>query len=172
MAEHLPEVSEQILPGQKIDVIAYGCTSGTIAIGEEHISYQVKKSKPVEDKSKVIIKNIEIYKKIKDITDAINLSSIFFSSYLIIKIPLGYIIFFSWFDIKLINNWNLKILIPHAVDPAHPPINIKNKKNIKGKFPQSSKLVVTYPVPVRIEIILNDMSIISEEKDLFLNKIK
>ena len=34
MAEHIPEVSQQILPGEKIDVIAYGCTSGTIAIGE------------------------------------------------------------------------------------------------------------------------------------------
>ena len=46
MAEHIPEVSEQILPGQKIDVIAYGCTSGTIAIGEEYILSQVQKSKP------------------------------------------------------------------------------------------------------------------------------
>jgi maleate isomerase len=46
MAEHIPEVSEQILPGEKIDVIAYGCTSGTIAIGEDHISNQVRKSKP------------------------------------------------------------------------------------------------------------------------------
>ena len=46
MAEHIPEVSEQILPREKIDVIAYGCTSGTIAIGEEHISSQVQRSKP------------------------------------------------------------------------------------------------------------------------------
>ena len=46
MAEHIPEVSQQILPGEKIDVIAYGCTSGTIAIGEEHISSQVQRSKP------------------------------------------------------------------------------------------------------------------------------
>ena len=46
MAEHIPEVTEQILPGEKIDVIAYGCTSGTIAIGEETISKQIQKSKP------------------------------------------------------------------------------------------------------------------------------
>ena len=46
MADHIPEVSEQILPGQNIDVIAYGCTSGTVAIGEDIIKNQVKKSKP------------------------------------------------------------------------------------------------------------------------------
>ena len=46
MADHIPEISKQILPGQKIDVIAYGCTSGTIAIGEDIISNQVHKTKP------------------------------------------------------------------------------------------------------------------------------
>ncbi len=46
MADHIPEVSEQILPGQKIDVIAYGCTSGTIAIGEKEVKNQIHKSKP------------------------------------------------------------------------------------------------------------------------------
>jgi maleate isomerase len=46
MADHIPEISKQILPGQKIDVIAYGCTSGTIAIGENIIKNQVHKSKP------------------------------------------------------------------------------------------------------------------------------
>ena len=46
MSEHLPQVSAQILPDQKIDVIAYGCTSGTIAIGEEQIKKQIHKSKP------------------------------------------------------------------------------------------------------------------------------
>ena len=28
MTNHIPEITEQILPDQKIDVIAYGCTSG------------------------------------------------------------------------------------------------------------------------------------------------
>ena len=40
MGNHIPEVSNQILPGQKIDIIAYGCTSGTIAIGEKNILTQ------------------------------------------------------------------------------------------------------------------------------------
>ena len=46
MSEHIPEISKQILPDQKIDVVAYGCTSGTIAIGEEKIKSQIHKSKP------------------------------------------------------------------------------------------------------------------------------
>tara|TARA_B100000965_G_C19117111_1_gene551644 strand:- start:33 stop:188 length:156 start_codon:yes stop_codon:yes gene_type:complete len=51
-------------------------------------------------------------------------------------------------------------------------MNINNKKNIRGKFPQSSKFVVTYPVPVKIDIILKAISIASKENDLFWNKIK
>ena len=46
MANHLSEVSGEILPGEKIDAIAFGCTSGTIAIGEERIKNEVHKSKP------------------------------------------------------------------------------------------------------------------------------
>jgi len=64
MAEHIPEVSEQILPGQKIDVIAYGCTSGTIAIGEEHISSQVQKSKPEAKVTTPITAALKAFKKL------------------------------------------------------------------------------------------------------------
>ena len=42
MADHISEVSGEILPGEKIDVIAYGCTSGTIAIGEDRIKNEIK----------------------------------------------------------------------------------------------------------------------------------
>jgi len=45
MADLIPEVTEQILPQERIDVIAYGCTSGTIAIGAERIKKEVHKSK-------------------------------------------------------------------------------------------------------------------------------
>ena len=34
MRDILPSVSQNILPGEPLDAIAYGCTSGTIAIGE------------------------------------------------------------------------------------------------------------------------------------------
>ena len=46
MADHLPKIVEDILPDQKLDVVAYGCTSGTVAIGEERITSQIHKSKP------------------------------------------------------------------------------------------------------------------------------
>ena len=46
MADHLPKIVENILPDQKLDTIAYGCTSGTVAIGEERIASQIHKSKP------------------------------------------------------------------------------------------------------------------------------
>ena len=42
------------------------------------------------------------------------------------------------------------------VDPAHPPINISIRKKTKGKFPQLLKFSVVYPVPVRIDITLNE----------------
>ncbi len=64
MAEHIPEVSDQILPGEKIDVIAYGCTSGTIAIGEEHISSQVQKSKPEAKVTTPITAALKAFKKL------------------------------------------------------------------------------------------------------------
>ena len=46
MADHLPKIVENILPDQKLDTVVYGCTSGTVAIGEERITSQVHKSKP------------------------------------------------------------------------------------------------------------------------------
>ena len=65
MGNHIPEVSNQILPGQKIDVIAYGCTSGTIAIGEDHIESQVQKSKPKAKVTTPITAAIKAFKKLK-----------------------------------------------------------------------------------------------------------
>jgi maleate isomerase len=46
MADYLPKIVEDILPNQKLDTVAYGCTSGTVAIGEERITSQIHKSKP------------------------------------------------------------------------------------------------------------------------------
>ena len=65
MGNHIPEVSNQILPGQKIDVVAYGCTSGTIAIGEDHIERQVQKSKPNTKVTTRITAAIIAFKKLK-----------------------------------------------------------------------------------------------------------
>jgi len=46
MADYISDVSLQILPSEKIDIIAYGCTSGTIAIGSDRIKEEVNKTKP------------------------------------------------------------------------------------------------------------------------------
>ena len=46
MANHISDVSAQILPSEDVDIIAYGCTSGTIAIGAERIKQEVNNSKP------------------------------------------------------------------------------------------------------------------------------
>ena len=78
----------------------------------------------------------------------------------------------SWLTINRYKIWILKTLIPHVVDPAHPPINIKLRKKIKGKFPQPSNLPVTYPVPVKIEITLKKTDLILNSVMLLFCKVK
>ena len=46
MYDQIKPVAEKILPGQKINTIAYGCTSGTIAIGEDKVNEKVQLAKP------------------------------------------------------------------------------------------------------------------------------
>ena len=46
MAEKVTEVTKDILPYEKIDCVAYGCTSGTIAAGYESIQKKIKIAKP------------------------------------------------------------------------------------------------------------------------------
>ncbi|MDA8835146.1 racemase [Candidatus Pelagibacter bacterium] len=46
MADDITEVTKDILPDQKIDCVAYGCTSGTIAAGYDVIEKNVKLAKP------------------------------------------------------------------------------------------------------------------------------
>ena len=41
MRDILPSVAKNILPGESIDTIAYGCTSGTIAIGEKVVEKKI-----------------------------------------------------------------------------------------------------------------------------------
>ncbi len=45
MKNKLPQIAENILPGETIDTIAYGCTSGTIAIGEKKVEEQISSVK-------------------------------------------------------------------------------------------------------------------------------
>ena len=46
MAEDITDVTKDILPDQKIDCVAYGCTSGTVAAGYDVIKEKVNLAKP------------------------------------------------------------------------------------------------------------------------------
>ena len=46
MTEKLTEVTENILPNQTLDTVAYGCTSGTIAAGIDQIINKIQSAKP------------------------------------------------------------------------------------------------------------------------------
>ena len=46
MYDQIESVTEKILPGQKINTVAYACTSGTIAIGEDKVKEKVQLAKP------------------------------------------------------------------------------------------------------------------------------
>ena len=46
MTEKLTEVTENILPNQTLDAVAYGCTSGTIVAGIDKIINKIQSAKP------------------------------------------------------------------------------------------------------------------------------
>ena len=72
MSNTVTEISEDILPNEKIDCVVYGCTSGTIAAGYEVIKKKVNLAKPeakvttpstaaINALRKMNIKNISIF---------------------------------------------------------------------------------------------------------------
>ena len=72
MSNTITEISEDILPNEKIDCVVYGCTSGTIAAGYEVIKKKVNLAKPeakvttpstaaINALRKMNIKNISIF---------------------------------------------------------------------------------------------------------------
>jgi maleate isomerase len=46
MADDITKVTKDILPDQKLDCVAYGCTSGTVAAGYDSIKEKVNLAKP------------------------------------------------------------------------------------------------------------------------------
>ena len=46
MTQNITSVTNNILPGEKVDCIVYGCTSGTIVSGFENVKKKVKLAKP------------------------------------------------------------------------------------------------------------------------------
>ena len=46
MTENITSVTKNILPGEKIDCVVYGCTSGTIVSGYDNIKKKINTAKP------------------------------------------------------------------------------------------------------------------------------
>ena len=65
MSEKVTEVTSDILPGEKIDCVAYGCTSGTIAAGYDSIEKKIKKAKPEAIVTTPSTSSIKALKKLK-----------------------------------------------------------------------------------------------------------
>ena len=64
MANYLADIANNILPGEEIDSIAYGCTSGTVAIGDKRIVSEIHKTKPNVYVSTPITAAIKSFSKI------------------------------------------------------------------------------------------------------------
>ena len=65
MANDIPKVTENILPDQKLDCVAYGCTSGTIAAGYQSIFEKVNLAKPNTKLTTPITSAINALKSLK-----------------------------------------------------------------------------------------------------------
>ena len=65
MSDDIPKVTENILPNQKLDCVAYGCTSGTIAAGYNLIFEKVNSVKPNTKVTTPITSAINALKKLR-----------------------------------------------------------------------------------------------------------
>tara|TARA_B110000438_G_C15696921_1_gene599352 strand:+ start:170 stop:916 length:747 start_codon:yes stop_codon:yes gene_type:complete len=64
MADDITDVAKDILPDQKIDCMAYGCTSGTVAAGYEMIKLKINLAKPDAEVTTPITSTIKALKKL------------------------------------------------------------------------------------------------------------
>ena len=64
MADDITEVTKEILPDQKLDCVAYGCTSGTIAAGYDSIFDKVNLAKPNTKVTTPITSAVKALKKL------------------------------------------------------------------------------------------------------------
>tara|TARA_B100000886_G_scaffold137007_1_gene92551 strand:- start:49 stop:792 length:744 start_codon:yes stop_codon:yes gene_type:complete len=65
MADDISNVAKNILPDQKLDCVAYGCTSGTIAAGYEKIFEKINLVKPKTKVTTPITSAINAFKVLK-----------------------------------------------------------------------------------------------------------
>jgi len=64
MADDITDVTKDILPDQKIDCVAYGCTSGTVAAGYDTIKSKINLAKPDAKVTTPITSAIKALKKL------------------------------------------------------------------------------------------------------------
>ena len=64
MSDDITDVTKDILPDQKIDCVAYGCTSGTVAAGYEVIKTKINAAKPEAKVTTPITSAIKAFKKL------------------------------------------------------------------------------------------------------------
>ena len=64
MADDITDVTNDILPDQKIDCMAYGCTSGTVAVGYDTIKSKINSAKPEAKVTTPITSTIKALKKL------------------------------------------------------------------------------------------------------------
>ena len=65
MADDITDVTKEILPEQKLDCVAYGCTSGTIAAGYKSIYEKINIAKPNTKVTTPITSTINALKNLK-----------------------------------------------------------------------------------------------------------
>ena len=65
MADDITDVAKDILPDQKLDCVAYGCTSGTVAVGYNSIKEKVNLAKPEAKVTTPITSTIKALKALK-----------------------------------------------------------------------------------------------------------
>ena len=121
MADDIPKVTRDILPDQKLDCVAYGCTSGTIAAGYETILEKVNLAKPKTKVTTPITSAINAFKVLKvnkisiftPYTDEINKSLVnYFKSENIEISDLSYLDIASDLDIGMVDpNYLFETLI-------------------------------------------------------------
>ena len=102
------------------------------AIADAEAEIHVIKSKPLKESRSAVTTKVIMKTKKKLITDSKVLSGMVLPLNLYVKIPCGLKSLFKWFNKDKNKILNLNIFNPLVVEPAQPPINIKNKNNIEA----------------------------------------
>ena len=64
MANDITDVTKEILPNEKLDCVAYGCTSGTVAAGYDIVKKNINLAKPEAKVTTPITSAVKVLKKL------------------------------------------------------------------------------------------------------------